>query len=384
MPSSLIWVALVVGWVLVLFPMISGRRLPVSRTGAATEETRILHRGGKPRPARRGPATGHLSDPEWQPSPEEQARRASPKSNDPKTAPVEAQMDSAGKDSDDHALADADVNVAPARRFAAGTSVVLDAIVVGEEDAADAEFTADSAEKDRGAETVAADPVAEDADEHSVAETVAEDPVAEDADDSILATVPVEAPVQRSGRGGFDPEADAAARAVRYRNRQRTVLGLAGATVVSIAGAMIFSALLAWVAVLLGVLLVGYMSYLRQQSTSKGGHYAVIADEAHSSQTGMAASKLKAVLSPEEQESLADGGTDLVVLNPPFHVGAAVVTGAADHLFSAAARVLRPGGELWTVYNSALRYKPELARVVGPTRLVEQTPKFSVTVSTRR
>lgn len=265
MPSSLIWVALVVGWVLVLFPMISGRRLPVSRTGAATEETRILHRGGKPRPARRGPATGHLSDPEWQPSPEEQARRASPKSNDPKTAPVEAQMDSAGKDSDDHALADADVNVAPARRFAAGTSVVLDAIVVGEEDAADAEFTADSAEKDRGAETVAADPVAEDADEHSVAETVAEDPVAEDADDSILATVPVEAPVQRSGRGGFDPEADAAARAVRYRNRQRTVLGLAGATVVSIAGAMIFSALLAWVAVLLGVLLVGYMSYLRQQ-----------------------------------------------------------------------------------------------------------------------
>jgi 16S rRNA (guanine1207-N2)-methyltransferase len=82
--------------------------------------------------------------------------------------------------------------------------------------------------------------------------------------------------------------------------------------------------------------------------------------------------------------SLPAGSVDLVVCNPPFHVGAAVVTTAADRLFAAAARVLRPGGELWTVYNSALRYKPELARVVGPTRLVSQTAKFTVTASTRR
>jgi 16S rRNA (guanine1207-N2)-methyltransferase len=82
--------------------------------------------------------------------------------------------------------------------------------------------------------------------------------------------------------------------------------------------------------------------------------------------------------------SLPDGSIDLVVCNPPFHVGAAVVTTAADRLFAAAARVLRPGGELWTVYNSALRYKPTLARLIGPTTLVDRTPKFTVTVSTRR
>ena len=260
MPSSLIWIALVVGWVLVLFPMISGRRVPVSRTGAATEETRILHRGGKPRPVRRGPATGHLSDPKWQPSPEEQARRAGPKTNNPKTAPVEAQMDSAGTDSDDQAPAETEVDAAETRRFAAGTALVLDAIVVGEEDAADAQDTADSADEDRVDEAVAEDPVAEDAAPEDPAEAVAED-----TDDSILATVPADVPVQRSGRGGFDPEADAAARAVRYRNRQRTMLGLAGATVASIAGAMIFSALFVWVAVVLGLLLVGYLAYLRQQ-----------------------------------------------------------------------------------------------------------------------
>ena len=82
--------------------------------------------------------------------------------------------------------------------------------------------------------------------------------------------------------------------------------------------------------------------------------------------------------------SVPDASVDLVVCNPPFHLGAAVVTTAADRLFAAAARVLRPGGELWTVYNSALRYKPVLGRVVGPTRHVAQDPKFTVTVSTRR
>jgi 16S rRNA (guanine1207-N2)-methyltransferase len=90
------------------------------------------------------------------------------------------------------------------------------------------------------------------------------------------------------------------------------------------------------------------------------------------------------VVRDDAASSVPDGSVDLVVCNPPFHLGAAVVTTAADRLFAAAARVLRPGGELWTVYNSALRYKPVLGRVVGPTRLVAQDPKFTVTVSTRR
>ena len=90
------------------------------------------------------------------------------------------------------------------------------------------------------------------------------------------------------------------------------------------------------------------------------------------------------VVRDDAADSLAAGSVDLVVCNPPFHVGAAVVTTAADRLFAAAARVLRPGGELWTVYNSALRYKPTLTRVVGPTRVAQQTPKFTVTASTRR
>jgi type I restriction enzyme R subunit len=47
---------------------------------------------------------------------------------------------------------------------------------------------------------------------------------------------------------------------------------------------------------------------VRTLAAAKGKRFAVIADEAHSSQTGEAASQLKAVLSAEELNELADGG----------------------------------------------------------------------------
>ncbi|WP_323745684.1 class I SAM-dependent methyltransferase [Arthrobacter gandavensis] len=80
---------------------------------------------------------------------------------------------------------------------------------------------------------------------------------------------------------------------------------------------------------------------------------------------------------------LTDRSRDLVVLNPPFHIGASVHTGIAHKLFADAARVLRPGGELWTVWNSHLAYRPALNRLVGPTRQVGRNPRFTVTVSIR-
>ncbi len=79
-----------------------------------------------------------------------------------------------------------------------------------------------------------------------------------------------------------------------------------------------------------------------------------------------------------------DASADLIALNPPFHVGAAVHTGIAHRLFAEAARVLRPGGELWVVFNSHLQYAPALERAVGPTRQEARGPKFTVTASRRR
>jgi 16S rRNA (guanine1207-N2)-methyltransferase len=82
-------------------------------------------------------------------------------------------------------------------------------------------------------------------------------------------------------------------------------------------------------------------------------------------------------------EQLGDASERLIVLNPPFHSDAALHTGIAAHLFTDAARVLEPGGELWCVWNSHLRYRSLLERIVGETRQVARNPKFTVTASRR-
>ncbi|REC98183.1 16S rRNA (guanine1207-N2)-methyltransferase [Microbacterium sp. AG157] len=82
--------------------------------------------------------------------------------------------------------------------------------------------------------------------------------------------------------------------------------------------------------------------------------------------------------------SQPEATASFIALNPPFHAGAAIHEGLAPRMFADAARVLEPGGELWTVWNSALQYRPALERTVGPTRQVARDRKFTVTVSTKR
>jgi 16S rRNA (guanine1207-N2)-methyltransferase len=79
--------------------------------------------------------------------------------------------------------------------------------------------------------------------------------------------------------------------------------------------------------------------------------------------------------------STADGSLDLVLCNPPFHRGTARDSDVAFAMFADASRALRPGGELWTVYNSHLPYLPALRRVVGSTRVMGQDPRYVVTRS---
>ncbi len=87
------------------------------------------------------------------------------------------------------------------------------------------------------------------------------------------------------------------------------------------------------------------------------------------------------VIHDDAMSSFESGSADLILLNPPFHLGASVHAGAGLKLFEAAARVLAPGGELWTVYNSHLQYRPALERYVGPTVEEGRNPKFTVTRS---
>ncbi|MBK0417567.1 methyltransferase [Leucobacter sp. CSA1] len=83
-------------------------------------------------------------------------------------------------------------------------------------------------------------------------------------------------------------------------------------------------------------------------------------------------------------EAVPDGWAELILLNPPFHTGAAVHAGVAHRLIRSCARALAPRGELRIVFNSHLGYRPLIERVIGPTRQVARDRTFTVLSAVRR
>ncbi|WP_449283040.1 class I SAM-dependent methyltransferase [Leucobacter sp.] len=77
-------------------------------------------------------------------------------------------------------------------------------------------------------------------------------------------------------------------------------------------------------------------------------------------------------------EAVPDGWAELILLNPPFHAGAAVHAGVAHRLIRSCRRALAPGGELRLVFNSHLRYRPLVEREIGPSRQVARDRTFTV------
>ncbi|MFK4790910.1 class I SAM-dependent methyltransferase [Microbacterium sp. ZW T5_56] len=112
-------------------------------------------------------------------------------------------------------------------------------------------------------------------------------------------------------------------------------------------------------------------SWSAVSSTSRTAELAGVADRVETVHT-------------DAGEGIPDRSVDVVLLNPPFHDGRAVIDDMAQPLFRAAGRMLRSGGTLLTVYNSHLRHRGALERTVGPTSQVSRTPKFTVTRSIAR
>ena len=65
---------------------------------------------------------------------------------------------------------------------------------------------------------------------------------------------------------------------------------------------------------------------------------------------------------------------DVVVTNPPFHVGRRVVGALSEGFVAAAERALRPGGRLWLVANAALPF----GRLLAPWRDVRDVTPAAV------
>ena len=103
------------------------------------------------------------------------------------------------------------------------------------------------------------------------------------------------------------------------------------------------------------------MKAVHDLAATQGKTFAVIADEAHSSQTGEAASKLKQLLSAEEQQELADGGEvsmdDILATNMEGRTADSAVTYIA---FTAT-----PKAKTLELFGS----RPDPSQPAGPTNL---------------
>lgn len=110
---------------------------------------------------------------------------------------------------------------------------------------------------------------------------------------------------------------------------------------------------------------------------------AAVAAAALTAEAAGAAARVE-VRRADATEAVPDGWADLILLNPPFHSGAAVHAGVAHRLIRSCARALRPGGELRVVFNSHLRYRPLVERAIGRARQVSRDRVYTVLSAARQ
>ena len=75
---------------------------------------------------------------------------------------------------------------------------------------------------------------------------------------------------------------------------------------------------------------------------------------------------------------LPDASFDTIALNPPFHEGTTIDATLVQHLLDAAKRLLAPGGALYVVHNSHLRYRGEVERRFAEVEQVARDATFTV------
>ncbi|MDL2345812.1 class I SAM-dependent methyltransferase, partial [Deinococcus sp. MIMF12] len=88
------------------------------------------------------------------------------------------------------------------------------------------------------------------------------------------------------------------------------------------------------------------------------------------------------VLHSDVDAALEERTFDVVLTNPPFHVGRGVVLDVAREFIAAAARRLNPGGTLYAVANEPLPYEAAMG-ALGPVRELRREGGFKVLAVTR-
>jgi len=84
------------------------------------------------------------------------------------------------------------------------------------------------------------------------------------------------------------------------------------------------------------------------------------------------------VLASDGAQAVLSERFDLVVTNPPFHLGGIQTTETAERFIRGAAQVLRPRGRFYLVANRFLKYEPVMRSCFGMVEEVSGNARYKV------
>ncbi|EEI17542.1 gephyrin-like molybdotransferase receptor GlpR, partial [Corynebacterium lipophiloflavum] len=264
---SLIIVLIIVVWVIVLAPIVMGNNKPIRHSGDGYDATRVLHAGGsEPVVQRRRPklsaADVHRHDNSAEADYEVVEAEAAPLASTGGSTAISLRVDEPEQEHIDGEVVVEEEQ--PAASGSTALSVLQAEAESGSEPVEDIEqdhYEVDASYASPGDYGYADEQPAVDA-EAPIAEPeeVETEPV---EDRSELTADEIAFAQNRRGRGGWDPEREHAARADRFKRRQRTLLGLIVAAVIAVVIAFVVSGW-AWAAPAVTIALtVWYMAALR-------------------------------------------------------------------------------------------------------------------------
>ena len=260
MPSSVVFAALVLAWLVVLVPVVARRRQMVPRYADADLSARVLPRTAGAPLIEEAPVTTTQAD--------GRGERTVAGAH-----PVGGSAEAAGSTRTATALAER----ADETPEAVDAELDLDADLDEEDELDDLDEVVAVGEAPRaGRERVLPRRVPEaeriddryEDDEYDEYDGYEADEYEADDEDDLRDEEPVgrELRPYRPGRGGFDPDAAEAAAHARYAFRQRVALGLIAVAVLSAVAAMVVSSAMWWLHAVADVILVGYLVFLRRQT----------------------------------------------------------------------------------------------------------------------
>lgn len=260
-PQSLLWISLVVLWLFVLVPMLISKRDAVRRTSDVALATRVLNDSRTRLLRRKGPAAGHASDPDWQPSDEDldddlddDVEEAPTRRTVVRVAAVDVAQD------EDPGYLDVDVIEEPSGALPVGASARAET----EELALD---FGDSVEEE---------PVAEESEEADEPQAEREPDGTDDEYEYVADSSGLEAPsdneleladslsAARKRRYESKTGAAVSARKYKFRKRMLTVMGVL--VIAAVATAYTLSPIMWWVSAVVSAITLFYLGYLRRQT----------------------------------------------------------------------------------------------------------------------